>query len=67
LFSGILGVDVNDALSDGDLLGRILDTFVVAQLRAERALPSRNLGFITCVPPKDDTRSTSLSKSAHDD
>jgi uncharacterized protein len=38
LFAGILGVGLLDALSDGDLLGRVLETFVVAQLRAELAL-----------------------------
>jgi predicted AAA+ superfamily ATPase len=32
---GILGVDVTSVLGDGDLLGRVLDTFVAAQLRTE--------------------------------
>lgn len=32
-----LGVDANAVLRDGDLLGRLLDTFVAAQLRAECA------------------------------
>jgi uncharacterized protein len=31
----LLGVDLRGAMRDGDLLGRILDTFVVAQLRAD--------------------------------
>ena len=31
----LLGVDTRSVLRDGDLLGRVLDTFVVAQLRAE--------------------------------
>lgn len=35
LLSGVLGVDTNAVLRDGDLLGRLLDTFVTAQLRAE--------------------------------
>ena len=35
LFVGILGLDSNAVLRDGDLLGRVLDTFVAAQLRAE--------------------------------
>ncbi len=35
LATGILGLDTSGALRDGDLLGRLLDTFVVAQLRAE--------------------------------
>jgi hypothetical protein len=35
LLGGALGVDVAAILRDGDLLGRLLDTFVVAQLRAE--------------------------------
>jgi predicted AAA+ superfamily ATPase len=30
-----LGLDVNGVLRDGDLLGRVLDTFVAAQIRAE--------------------------------
>jgi predicted AAA+ superfamily ATPase len=35
LLAGILGVDANAILHDGDLLGRLLDTFVATQLRAE--------------------------------
>jgi hypothetical protein len=35
LLGGVLGVDGPAVLRDGDLLGRLLDTFVVAQLRAE--------------------------------
>lgn len=35
LLAGIIGVDENAVLRDGDLLGRLLDTFVAAQLRAE--------------------------------
>jgi hypothetical protein len=35
LLGGVLGVDSAAVLRDGDLLGRLLDTFVVAQLRAE--------------------------------
>ena len=38
LFAGILGLTAADVLADGDILGRVLDTFVVAQLRAECAL-----------------------------
>ena len=38
LFVGALGIDRSDVLSDGDLLGRVIETFVVAQLRAELAL-----------------------------
>jgi hypothetical protein len=35
-FAGpLLGVDAWAALRDGDLLGRLLDSFVMAQLRAE--------------------------------
>ena len=44
LFAGVLGFSVEDVLSDGDVLSRVLDTFVVAQLRAECALRS--------VPPR---------------
>ncbi len=35
LMAAILEVDLDDALSDGWLLGNLIDTFVVAQLRAE--------------------------------
>ena len=35
LLGGVLGVDGAAVLRDGDILGRLLDTFVVAQLRAE--------------------------------
>ncbi|MFA5786800.1 MAG: DUF4143 domain-containing protein, partial [Actinomycetota bacterium] len=35
LLSGILRLDVNAVLRDGNLLGRLLDTFVASQLRAE--------------------------------
>ena len=35
LLGGTLGVDTRAVLRDGDLLGRLLDTFVTAQLRAE--------------------------------
>ncbi|MGF1668245.1 MAG: ATP-binding protein [Acidimicrobiia bacterium] len=35
LFTGVLGVTVEDVLSDGDLLGRVLETWAVAQIRAE--------------------------------
>jgi predicted AAA+ superfamily ATPase len=43
LAAGVLRVDVNGVLRDGDLLGRLLDTYVAAQLRPEavvdRSLP----------------------------
>ncbi len=35
LVSGVLGMDRMSFLRDGDMLGRLIDTFVVAQLRAE--------------------------------
>lgn len=35
LLAGIIGVTETAVLRDGDLLGRVLDTFVAAQLRAE--------------------------------
>jgi predicted AAA+ superfamily ATPase len=38
LFVGVLGVDESEVLSDGDLLGRVIETFVVGQIRAELAL-----------------------------
>lgn len=42
LAAAVLGVDVDLVMRNGDLLGRLLDTFVAAQLRAELAVtPSR--------------------------
>lgn len=38
LLGGVLGVSENDVLLDGDLLGRLIETFVVAQIRAELSL-----------------------------
>lgn len=35
LAAAVIGVDTAAVLRDGDILGRLLDTFVVAQLRAE--------------------------------
>lgn len=35
LAAALLGVDADGVLREGDLIGRLLDTFVVAQLRAE--------------------------------
>jgi predicted AAA+ superfamily ATPase len=35
LLAGVIGVTGNAVLRDGDLLGRVLDTFVAAQLRPE--------------------------------
>ncbi len=40
LFVGILGLTENEAVTNGDLLGRLIETFVVAQIRAEAALMS---------------------------
>jgi predicted AAA+ superfamily ATPase len=37
LVASALHLDANDVLRDGDMLGRLLETFVVAQLRAELA------------------------------
>ena len=37
LLGGILRVGIDDVLASGDLIGRFVDTFVVAQLRAEAA------------------------------
>jgi len=38
LMVGALGIDSTTVMSDGNLLGRVLDTFVTAQIRAETAL-----------------------------
>jgi predicted AAA+ superfamily ATPase len=35
LFTGLLRIDVRAVMKDGDLLGRLLDTFVASQLRSE--------------------------------
>lgn len=35
LMVGALGIDVDAVMRDGDLLGRVLDTFVASQLRAQ--------------------------------
>ncbi|MHB8512045.1 MAG: ATP-binding protein [Actinomycetota bacterium] len=40
LVVGALGLDVNGVMRDGTLLGRILDSFVLAQIRPEAALAS---------------------------
>lgn len=37
LFTGVLGVSTAEVLADADLLGRVIETWVVAQLRAEAA------------------------------
>lgn len=41
LLAGALQLDSNGILRDGDLLGRVLDTFVAAQLRPEVAISER--------------------------
>lgn len=41
LVAGTLGLEVNDIMTDADALGRLIDTFVVAQLRAELRLGGR--------------------------
>ena len=38
LFGATIGVDSDAVLRDGDLLGRLLDTFVVAQLRVDSTI-----------------------------
>ena len=38
LVASVLRLDVNGVLRDGDILGRLLDTFVAGQIRAELAL-----------------------------
>jgi len=38
LAAAVLGLDVDLVMRNGDLLGRLLDTFVIAQLRAELAV-----------------------------
>jgi predicted AAA+ superfamily ATPase len=35
LYAGYLGIDANGVISDGDVLGRLLDTFVAGQLRSQ--------------------------------
>lgn len=38
LFVGILGISHAEVMTDGDLMGRVIDTFVTAQIRSELAL-----------------------------
>ena len=38
LIAGALQIDVNGVMRDGDLLGRVIESFVVAQFRAEHAI-----------------------------
>jgi predicted AAA+ superfamily ATPase len=38
----LLGIDVNRVVRDGDLLGRVIETFVLAQLRPERETSATN-------------------------
>jgi predicted AAA+ superfamily ATPase len=45
LACAVLGVDAEGVLADGDLLGRIVETFVLAQLRAELPLSDLNPRF----------------------
>src|SRR5207245_11520968 len=40
LMAALLRADVSAVMRDGDLLGRLIDTFVVSQLRAELAVCS---------------------------
>ncbi len=40
LMTTTLGLDEQAVITDGDMLGRVLDTFVAAQLRPELALSS---------------------------
>jgi len=41
LWAAAVGVDIATVMSSGDLLGRLLETFVINQLRAETALMTR--------------------------
>ena len=41
LWAAAIGVDVAAVMSSGDLLGRLIETFVINQLRAEAALTTR--------------------------
>ena len=45
LVGAVLGIDVDFVIRNGDLLGRLLDTFVAAQLRAELASASSRPGL----------------------
>lgn len=44
LVAGVVGVDPSAVMRDGDLLGRVLDTFVAAQLRPELTADSGAAG-----------------------
>ena len=45
LVGAVLGLDANLVLRSGDLIGRLLETFVVAQLRAELGLSAARPGL----------------------
>ncbi len=45
LLGGVLGVDTAGVLRDGNLLGRVLETFVTAQLRAEATVAAARPKF----------------------
>lgn len=42
LFTGILRIDAQGVMSDGDILGRVLDTFVLSQMRGELPVTQAN-------------------------
>jgi predicted AAA+ superfamily ATPase len=59
LLAGVLRVDAAGVMRDGNLLGRVLDTFVAAQLRAQLPVRRAGPGSTTCVMRRGVTRSTS--------
>ena len=55
---GLLGLDTTLVLREGDLIGRLLDTFVVAQLRAEIAISATRPRLYHVRSSRVDSRST---------
>ena len=65
LWAAVMGVDAMAPIRDGDLLGRLLDTFVTAQLRAEATVATNSHRSSTSAPSRAARRSTSSPRSAH--
>lgn len=69
LVAGVLGVDDDAVLREGDLFGHVLESFVVAQVRAEAAFTDcrpRLYRATTSARSKGDRKSTSSPRSARE-
>jgi len=61
LAAGLAGLDAAAVMKDVDLIGRLLDTLVAAELRAELPCAPRARASITCGPRAGARRSTCSS------